>query len=622
MNVVKISPKSTVWKTKTEPLISPFVKENLTLLDTSLINYESPKIDYYDDLLELTSNLQTESSSTLWNPSSIILDNIDKSSWFSLQTFKPLVTSIPHNKFVSGNSEFKQLINHWIEKNKANLDTQKQPTNFSKSKKTLKIRLLPVTKKSCCFNKFKFVDLCDTCKASSNDFKKFMKIQFGLFRWYENFATQVIEDYLNKLFPYENLNNYKGQLDFRKTRDLIKQFEVYKEEDSLGRIVLDFYFRNINIRQYPVSPLWDTSLSINSRIPAGAIKRAVANMNSYIANEKHRKVQQEEKQKRLESKKLKKKQPVKEKSPEEKEKEQEMEQIKKNQKKNRKKNDMQNLYFDDSSYSSDIKSVLGYYSFGNRKIPLSEVLPFNKGGANYQYDRRKNRWYLYLPVDVDWKPEWIDRKYSKPHSQNENQGNERRKYGMISFDPGCVIFMCGYSPENHLVKIGEYAGVVLQELDRKIDKYTALKYHFVNRKWLFKKYEKKIIAVQKRKDGLVKELHWKTINFVLNNYEVVLLPKFEVSKMIKKNNKKITKKTKRLLTDLSFYKFKQRILNKKTDTKVFICDEKYTSKVCSNCGHLNQNIGGEREFICENCEIKILRDPNSGKNITTKNWHL
>ena len=33
---------------------------------------------------------------------------------------------------------------------------------------------------------------------------------------------------------------------------------------------------------------------------------------------------------------------------------------------------------------------------------------------------------------------------------------------------------------------------------------------------------------------MVEELHWKTISFLLENYDVIILPDFRVSQMIKK----------------------------------------------------------------------------------------
>ena len=55
--------------------------------------------------------------------------------------------------------------------------------------------------------------------------------------------------------------------------------------------------------------------------------------------------------------------------------------------------------------------------------------------------------------------------------------------------------------------------------------------------------------------NLVNELHWKTISFLIKNYDVILLPDFRVKQMVK--GRKLAKITKRLMMMFSFYKFQR-----------------------------------------------------------------
>ena len=42
----------------------------------------------------------------------------------------------------------------------------------------------------------------------------------------------------------------------------------------------------------------------------------------------------------------------------------------------------------------------------------------------------------------------------------------------------------------------------------------------------------------------------------------------------------------------------------------------YTTRVCHACGHLHGKISvGVREFECEECGVKLVRDQNSAVNI-------
>lgn len=157
-----------------------------------------------------------------------------------------------------------------------------------------------------------------------------------------------------------DVKNYKQQYDSSKVRELIKDLTITNEYDHLGRIFFDYEFRsNDSTKQYPRSPIWNKQLEIHSRIPAGAIKRATANMNSYISNEKFRIAQQLKKKEKEDKQKKKKVEKTEE--------ERKNEYRKKQEKLNKKKNDKQNLYFDDNNYPSALKNMIGYYSFGNKK---------------------------------------------------------------------------------------------------------------------------------------------------------------------------------------------------------------------------------------------------------------
>ena len=118
--------------------------------------------------------------------------------------------------------------------------------------------------------------------------------------------------------------------------------------------------------------------------------------------------------------------------------------------------------------------------------------------------------------------------------------------------------------------------------------------------------------------NLVSELQWKTVSYLIRNYDTIVLPEFKTSEMLKK--KKLGPTTKRLMSMFSFYKFKEK-LQWKCDLynkKLVIVDESYTSCTCGVCG-LQNNIKGKEEFNCSNCSLKIDRDVNGARNILIKN---
>ncbi len=90
------------------------------------------------------------------------------------------------------------------------------------------------------------------------------------------------------------------------------------------------------------------------------------------------------------------------------------------------------------------------------------------------------------------------------------------------------------------------------------------------------------------------------------------------------NNKtsNINKMVKRLAYKMKFYTYRQRLEYKCKSKAVGlkVIDEKYTSKVCSNCGWYNKKLGGNKIYKCPSCKKKIDRDVNGCRGIFIKQW--
>jgi putative transposase len=122
----------------------------------------------------------------------------------------------------------------------------------------------------------------------------------------------------------------------------------------------------------------------------------------------------------------------------------------------------------------------------------------------------------------------------------------------------------------------------------------------------------------RKQQNIIKQLHYDTINFYISNFNYILLPKFETQDMVSNKNK-LGKESKRELSQLQHYKFQQRLLaacNGLPNCKVIIVSEAYSTRECSNCGHLNPKLKlTERTFNCKQCNYTVDRDDNSSRNI-------
>jgi putative transposase len=108
---------------------------------------------------------------------------------------------------------------------------------------------------------------------------------------------------------------------------------------------------------------------------------------------------------------------------------------------------------------------------------------------------------------------------------------------------------------------------------------------------------------------LVDEFHKKITKWVCENYNTIVLPKFETHKMISKSQMKINTKTARNMLTCSYYRFRKRLMNKAREypnNRVIICGEEYTSQTCNECGYLHHEIGGAKKFKCPGCNQDLI----------------
>jgi IS605 OrfB family transposase len=121
-----------------------------------------------------------------------------------------------------------------------------------------------------------------------------------------------------------------------------------------------------------------------------------------------------------------------------------------------------------------------------------------------------------------------------------------------------------------------------------------------------------------RKKFLRDDLHWKTIAFLTETYDTIVLGDMSTQAIAKKIRDDRVKDT---LMGLSPYLFKTRLEWKCNilGRQFIYQDESYTTKTCTKCG--NQSIPQDRTFICSTCNTIFHRDVNAARNIWLK-WRI
>ena len=408
--------------------------------------------------------------------------------------------------------------------------------------------------------------------SKKNQNQKLKTLKFRLFPTDEE--KEQLQDSFNKFrwyynsilnvtynhYGYENISDPKKYSSYT-IRDIFRTYEY--TETILGNLSIQEFVRDESKNEFPIPPWWK---NVNTRIIRGAINKFVSSLNSAISNRKAGNT------KGFMMKCM-----------------------------SKKKDDY--LHFEDKGFPVFIRKIKSVYWYrdknGRRKISYSELC--SNRGVEIIYEKETDRYFLHCPIECDWFP--TDDKRNEKQASLSLKGNR-----IISLDPGVRKFLVGYDPSGSITIIGEGASKKLSSLLLEIDKIP-----------IENKREKYV--AWKRIRNLVSELHWKTISFLIENYDTIILPDFRISDMVK--GKKLARIVKRLLYMFSFHSFKEKLMFKcnQYGKNLLIVDESFTSCTCGRCGKIKR-LKGVEIYKCDHCGLILDRDVMGSRNIFLKNIGL
>ena len=232
-------------------------------------------------------------------------------------------------------------------------------------------------------------------------------------------------------------------------------------------------------------------------------------------------------------------------------------------------------------------------------------------GGTIEYDCRLSldklgRFYLHIP-------------FRRSVEVRENQTDGGNSKGWAALDPGIRSFLTGYSPDGRAFDIGNTDISRLYRLCLALDKLIGRTQQ--RRKFKRKGMLRAQVRARAKIRAIVDEVHWKTIRYLCTRYDDIVIPKFEVSQMVRRGSRRIRSKTARAMLTWSHYRFRCRLLEKASQfgCRVHVKTEEYTSKTCTACGNVKVDLGGAKSYRCANCGVKIDRDLNGARNIFLKN---
>ncbi len=252
------------------------------------------------------------------------------------------------------------------------------------------------------------------------------------------------------------------------------------------------------------------------------------------------------------------------------------------------KNRKQSCYIPKSAISNK-----GIYHTKLGAIRYTESLPDNLGDSRLV--SRNGQYYLTIPHEVQ-------------RCESDNQGR------IVALDPGVRSFLTLFSP-NSFGWIGNQDIGKVQRLCYYLDDLISRSTK-TNAK-ARKRYRQAANRLRNRIKNLIDELHHKVAKFLTDNFDIILLPTFEVSGMVVKSSRKIRSKSVRQMLNWSHYRFKEFLKHKAFETNKIVidCCEAYTSKTISWTGELVHNLGGKK-VIKSQFDNKIMdRDLNGARGI-------
>jgi putative transposase len=234
----------------------------------------------------------------------------------------------------------------------------------------------------------------------------------------------------------------------------------------------------------------------------------------------------------------------------------------------------------------------GIYRTISGVMHYGESLPDKRHDCELSW--QQGRWFLCVPFETTL-------------ASGENQSC------IVALDPGVRTFQTFYSPEmaGH-IGYHDFGRLVrlCHHLDNLISRYSTS----TNMKQRYR-MRKAANRLRWKIRDLRDELHAKTVRFLVDHFDIILIPTFETSQMAKREQRKIRSKTVRAMLTWAHYQFKERlkVVAQQEGKRVIEVNEAYTSKTCSWSGEVVQI--GSREHIRGSDGIEMQRDMNGARGI-------
>jgi IS605 OrfB family transposase len=253
-------------------------------------------------------------------------------------------------------------------------------------------------------------------------------------------------------------------------------------------------------------------------------------------------------------------------------------------------------------------------------IKVNGDLPKATSDSTVCFNRNTGLFYLFTPVDC-YKPRESTKRLV-------DFGNQKKRLA-VGIDPGVRSFITTFDECGDSIQIDPLDTILIKsEQIRKIQRRIS---ELKKKKSRWKERDKdrlEILRLCRQKAHIeaktknrVKDMHYKLASWLCRTYSTIFLPSFGTKEMVS-GKSILRKRTKARMLTLSHYRFRQILILKAKEfgTTLHIIGEEYTTKSCSLCGCLNDNVGGSKTYKCVDplCGYCSDRDVNGARNILIK----
>jgi len=238
---------------------------------------------------------------------------------------------------------------------------------------------------------------------------------------------------------------------------------------------------------------------------------------------------------------------------------------------------------------------------------LSEDIPEDSLGRTTTISWERGRWFINAITKIAI-----------------SEGSESQRLRMAAVDPGVRTFATVFSTDK-VVEYGKgFQKNEIMPLLQKLDGMYSTRKLFLNSKpnrdsQVFKNtmrmFQKRIFKISNRVQDLIDDLHRRVAFDLVDNFDVILLPTFEVSDMVEKDNRVLSNKGVRAMLGLKHYQFKVMLkwMCKKYGKTFIDVNEAWTSKTASWNGEIVKDLGGRKRIRSQNKVVD--RDVNGARGI-------